>query len=883
MESHVFEAMNPPNLPTTLQSVKFLGSSTDSSIVMDNSSKTITSPSNTPIQFLQLPGTQLDVSKIEYVVRFPFILDRVLLCFNKEINTENLVCILSTGRVSSSYKVTSSEAKLPFNNDFTGLIELIIEDSGTLLTILQFYREPIPVPVVRRSSRSAPLSINEQKDITPDDKKTGMAEENPFPIPMGDGPLFREAISTYEQLVPLVLKKIHSTSHKSSSGDTGSKGTDNSKSAMGSLKDFSKGLLPIAPRSAALFSKFDASTTTSNDFTRRSLNALRQLALDPKVDFAAIKSLQTLNSNKKNFEEDSKRYYDWLSKLMGSGKTKDEKLLTKMKSFQINQINYFNYLFDIVTPTLLSLVKPEQQLMNNYWRDKPLREQAVNKIAACSKMEEYESLMRRYSLLTTSESTPLFIDPNSTYQIGAESQPVKTGLLFVHGGQGKSGWHKQWLVLCNSDLYEFMDWRKGTELRNKPVNVSMCNIKLIDSVDNCNSVSIGSRKNCFRVINPQGVEHVFQAFTPHEANDWVKALSEAGQMNTYKSRSTTGSPSDTPSMDVGRSGLSKKQETKDRHATRIRRVSSVSLSLLNVVRTSDPSNKMCADCGATEQVDWISINLLVVFCIHCSSAHRSLGTSVSKVRSLTLDSFGPEHRVLIHHINNQRMNALYEAHLPVNTKPTATSDHESRLKYIRDKYVHKVYVDDETRKNASFSLRKGVREDDVYEVLKGLAGGANVNTKFHYKPGTVSSSASILSSSQKEPNMKLEVTYLEYSLLHPSVLDESEVFDVAELLALNGCDVGSQVRPDSLVDERAKMWWQHRIDKMSGKCTDYPNPVPKLAPSISSRSNSSGFRPMLVLPKDGKHQESTNTNSRSKIRSPKDGFNLFKKKIRNLD
>uniref|UniRef100_A0A3Q3LHJ0 ArfGAP with RhoGAP domain, ankyrin repeat and PH domain 1 n=1 Tax=Mastacembelus armatus TaxID=205130 RepID=A0A3Q3LHJ0_9TELE len=51
---------------------------------------------------------------------------------------------------------------------------------------------------------------------------------------------------------------------------------------------------------------------------------------------------------------------------------------------------------------------------------------------------------------------------------------------------------------------------------------------------------------------------------------------------------------------------------------------------------SEPSNSLCADCGAPKP-EWAAINLCVVVCKRCAGEHRGLGPSISKVRSLKMD------------------------------------------------------------------------------------------------------------------------------------------------------------------------------------------------------------------------------------------------------
>jgi len=51
-----------------------------------------------------------------------------------------------------------------------------------------------------------------------------------------------------------------------------------------------------------------------------------------------------------------------------------------------------------------------------------------------------------------------------------------------------------------------------------------------------------------------------------------------------------------------------------------------------------PGNQDCADCGALDP-DWASVNQGVRICITCAGAHRSLGAHITKVKSLSLDTW----------------------------------------------------------------------------------------------------------------------------------------------------------------------------------------------------------------------------------------------------
>ncbi|GAV27846.1 hypothetical protein PMKS-001314 [Pichia membranifaciens] len=873
---------------------------------------------------------------LDFVLKIPFIYDRLLLKFVKSLNLESMKCSLTARKTSSTFHVNSHDIKLPLNNNYTDLLSLTIYYEDKLVYELNFYREPLSVVTIlpRTSPKDAKptSSLSQSKDNQTKsaqnktlNKET--ASDNPFPIPMADGPLLRETLNSYEQLAPHVLKQLQHTMENINAMDQNLKGLESSRfQLIDTLKEFRNEFLPTLPNTDLVYSNFESfhSSSFSEDFNYLFLRALHQSTSETKIDFSALRTLQNFSSSKKNFEEESKKYYDWLSKLMSSGKSKDEKLLTKMKNFTVAQMNYFNFLYDTVTPMLLSLLQPTSLFNKNYWRLRPLRDQAVKKVQSCSTFDEFSGLIRCYSKVTNSKNSLLLSDKNSCYKADTFDTPLKAGLLFVFGGQGKSGWHKQWLVLCNGKLFEYMDWRKGADLRNSPIDISLCNIKLLDANDH-NTIDIGSRKNCFRVINAKGVEHVFQAFTAEDANEWVKALFEAGQMIAYakqnseegKKESTdkkssiskhTLNSSENWSKSKAQSDFSTDNSLNRKEPLRVRTVSSVSLSLLHVVQHNDSSNIYCADCGSTEQVEWISLNLLVVFCIQCSSSHRALGTSVSKVRSLMLDSFVGESRALVHHINNAKMNSIYEANLQPNQKPLPSSRNEERLEFITNKYMKKAFINNNIRNNALQLLLEGVRDDDMVKVLEGIVGGADINKKIFYS-ATASGSSTIFVTDSKEQNYA-KVSFLEYALLHPSILDGREVFDVAELLALNGCDAGTQIRNDSRVNENARKWWQDRIDRMNGGIVA-PSPPPQQPPQLGNKSSNaiplssngrtgtghlvpvkqssfnsnnrvslSGSRPSLSI--TGSYKKPS-ASSKSKIKSPKEGFNLFKKKIKSLE
>uniref|UniRef100_G3PVE3 ArfGAP with RhoGAP domain, ankyrin repeat and PH domain 3 n=1 Tax=Gasterosteus aculeatus TaxID=69293 RepID=G3PVE3_GASAC len=103
---------------------------------------------------------------------------------------------------------------------------------------------------------------------------------------------------------------------------------------------------------------------------------------------------------------------------------------------------------------------------------------------------------------------------------------------------------------------------------------------------------------------------------------------------------------------------------------------------------SNRSNRTCADCRAPNP-DWASINLCVVICKNCAAGqHRGLGTMVSKVQSLKLDTsvWSNEIVQLFIMLGNDRANEFWAARLPATEELDADASPDQRRDFISQKY-----------------------------------------------------------------------------------------------------------------------------------------------------------------------------------------------------
>lgn len=113
--------------------------------------------------------------------------------------------------------------------------------------------------------------------------------------------------------------------------------------------------------------------------------------------------------------------------------------------------------------------------------------------------------------------------------------------------------------------------------------------------------------------------------------------------------------------------------------------------LKDLLRQSD--NRVCADCDAPDP-KWASANIGVFICLKCCGVHRSLGTHVSKVLSVTLDDWSDDEiDAMIEVGGNSSANSIYEAFIPEGVnKPGPDASHEDRTRFIRSKYERQEFL-----------------------------------------------------------------------------------------------------------------------------------------------------------------------------------------------
>ena len=303
-------------------------------------------------------------------------------------------------------------------------------------------------------------------------------------------------------------------------------------------------------------------------------------------------------------------------------------------------------------------------------------------------------------------------------------------------------------------LSEYSNWKQRLDLHMDPIDLRMASVREARNAE---------RRFCFEVITPN-YKRTYQATSEDDMNSWIVSINNAlqsameGGVQYHKPSTSQGDTSmkrDIGSVLTGKtqslghsahqphytssgSGMPVRRITVGARPTVMRASSSGYVEtpdkLLQTVRANDQGNCWCADCGSGSKVEWVSINLGIVLCIECSGIHRSLGTHISKVRSLTLDikSFTIDIVEILLLIGNRVSNMIWEARLDASLKLAPNATREQRLRYITTKYVERAFVDPISSTLSRYAtsdetLLAAVKKNEIQQVLYALALGAKPN------------------------------------------------------------------------------------------------------------------------------------------------------------
>lgn len=84
---------------------------------------------------------------------------------------------------------------------------------------------------------------------------------------------------------------------------------------------------------------------------------------------------------------------------------------------------------------------------------------------------------------------------------------------------------------------------------------------------------------------------------------------------------------------------------------------------LTCPQTRDGPRGICLLYKSSKSIYVLTFHRGVFLCIRCSGIHRSMGTHISRVKSVDLDLWTPEQMDSIQKWGNARANAYWEAHL----------------------------------------------------------------------------------------------------------------------------------------------------------------------------------------------------------------------------
>lgn len=303
----------------------------------------------------------------------------------------------------------------------------------------------------------------------------------------------------------------------------------------------------------------------------------------------------------------------------------------------------------------------------------------------------------------STNSTPRLTEISEIDQeIQENNDIVKAGYLWKQGTNMMKDWKRRWFFIQNGKLF----YSRTDNLTNTPP-VFVCDLLISTVRENIMS----DMRFTFEVISPGQRVYTLQGESESNTKEWISTIRD----QIEKQLALQGTQVDHT------------EEEGD-----------------NTLKIADIDhlykvNQVCADCGAPFP-SWASLNLCIMICIECSGIHRSLGTHISKVRSISLDRWTNNNLELLTTIGNINSNKIWEelllssslspSHNLTNMKITPHVTRDIREKFIISKYVdHKFIQPSISINDANQLLYESSSSGKLLDIIQAIAYGADVNWK----------------------------------------------------------------------------------------------------------------------------------------------------------